>query len=86
MDCPEDVASYIHRVGRTARYQSEGRSLLFVMPSETKMLEKLDAAKIPIESIKVNGLFFFFWKRKWVHVCGWARDKVLLGTFFFSPC
>ncbi|XP_050372968.1 DEAD-box ATP-dependent RNA helicase 32 [Argentina anserina] len=54
VDCPEDVASYIHRVGRTARYQSEGRSLLFVMPSETKMLEKLEAAKIPIESIKVN--------------------------------
>ncbi|KAM5566521.1 DEAD-box ATP-dependent RNA helicase 32 [Rosa sericea] len=54
VDCPEDVASYIHRVGRTARYQSEGRSLLFVMPSETKMLEKLDAAKIPIESIKAN--------------------------------
>ena len=22
MDCPEDVASYIHRVGRTARYVS----------------------------------------------------------------
>ena len=22
VDCPEDVASYIHRVGRTARYTS----------------------------------------------------------------
>lgn len=86
MDCPEDVASYIHRVGRTARYQSEGRSLLFVMPSETKMLEKLDAAKIPIESIKVNCLFFLFWKRKWVYVCWWERDSIplLLGTFFCS--
>ena len=26
VDCPEDVASYIHRVGRTARYVSGGQS------------------------------------------------------------
>ncbi|XP_062000097.1 DEAD-box ATP-dependent RNA helicase 32-like [Rosa rugosa] len=54
VDCPEDVASYIHRVGRTARYHSEGRSVLFLMPSEQKMLEKLDAARIPIQCIKAN--------------------------------
>ncbi|KAJ4837430.1 DEAD-box ATP-dependent RNA helicase 32 [Turnera subulata] len=54
VDCPEDVASYIHRVGRTARYLSGGRSVLFLMPSELKMLEKLEAAKIPIQSIKPN--------------------------------
>ncbi|OMO80628.1 hypothetical protein CCACVL1_12840, partial [Corchorus capsularis] len=54
MDCPEDVASYIHRVGRTARYLSGGSSVLFLMPSEMKMLEKLQAAKIPIELMKVN--------------------------------
>ena len=54
MDCPEDVASYIHRVGRTARYLSGGRSVLFLMPSEMKMLEKLQAAKIPVQFIKVD--------------------------------
>ncbi|XVE80373.1 hypothetical protein DITRI_Ditri14bG0134800 [Diplodiscus trichospermus] len=54
VDCPDDVASYIHRVGRTARYLSGGRSLLFLMPSEMKMLEKLLAAKIPIKFIKAN--------------------------------
>ncbi|KAK4781547.1 hypothetical protein SAY86_015649 [Trapa natans] len=54
VDCPEDVASYIHRVGRTARYQSGGRSVLFVMPSEMKILEKLNGAKIPIQVIKAN--------------------------------
>lgn len=54
MDCPEDVASYIHRVGRTARYTSGGRSVLFLMPSEMKMLEKLQGAKIPIQFIKAN--------------------------------
>ncbi|XP_048130255.1 DEAD-box ATP-dependent RNA helicase 32 isoform X2 [Rhodamnia argentea] len=54
VDCPEDVASYIHRVGRTARYLSGGRSILFLMPSEMKMLEKLKAAKIPLELVKAN--------------------------------
>lgn len=54
VDCPEDVASYIHRVGRTARYLSGGRSILFLMPSETKMLDKLQEKKIPIRFIKAN--------------------------------
>ncbi|KAJ0101765.1 hypothetical protein Patl1_04222 [Pistacia atlantica] len=54
LDCPEDVASYIHRVGRTARYNSGGRSVLFLMPSEMKMLENLREAKIPIQFTKVG--------------------------------
>lgn len=53
MDCPEDVAAYIHRVGRTARYLSAGRSVLFLMTTEMKMLEKLQEKKIPIQLIKV---------------------------------
>ena len=48
MDCPSDVATYIHRVGRTARYTTGGKAVLFVEPSEVKMLEKLKEAKIPI--------------------------------------
>ncbi|MED6160062.1 DEAD-box ATP-dependent RNA helicase 32 [Stylosanthes scabra] len=48
VDCPESVASYIHRVGRTARYKSVGKSVLFLMPSEMQMFEKLKAAKVPV--------------------------------------
>ncbi|KAK4491722.1 hypothetical protein RD792_002491 [Penstemon davidsonii] len=54
VDCPDDVASYIHRVGRTARYLSGGRSILFLAPSETKMIDKLQEKKIPIRIIKAN--------------------------------
>ncbi|CAA0833658.1 DEAD-box ATP-dependent RNA helicase 32 [Striga hermonthica] len=54
VDCPEDVASYIHRVGRTARYLSGGRSILFLTPSESKMLDKLQEKKIPIRIIRAN--------------------------------
>ncbi|KAG1664899.1 hypothetical protein FOA52_006245 [Chlamydomonas sp. UWO 241] len=55
MDCPEDSAAYIHRVGRTARYMSSGRALLLLTPSEAPgMLEALADAKVPIKQIKVN--------------------------------
>ncbi|KAI3675606.1 hypothetical protein L1987_85196 [Smallanthus sonchifolius] len=54
VDCPEDVASYIHRVGRTARYDSIGRSVLFLLPSEMKMLERLQEKKIPVQFDKPN--------------------------------
>ncbi|XP_022888426.1 DEAD-box ATP-dependent RNA helicase 32 isoform X1 [Olea europaea var. sylvestris] len=54
VDCPEDVDTYIHRVGRTARYLSGGRAVLFLMPSETKMVDKLQEKKIPIRSTKAN--------------------------------
>ena len=54
MDCPQDVATYIHRVGRTARYNTGGRAVLFLEPSEIKMLERLKEAKIPIRAKEVN--------------------------------
>ncbi|KAH9608994.1 hypothetical protein KSS87_022693 [Heliosperma pusillum] len=54
VDCPPDVATYIHRVGRTARYKSGGKAILFLEPSEIKMLDKLREAKIPIVERKVN--------------------------------
>ncbi|KAL6538422.1 hypothetical protein OROGR_012410 [Orobanche gracilis] len=54
VDCPENVDSYIHRVGRTARYLSGGRSILFLTPSETKMLDKLQEKRIPIRLTKAN--------------------------------
>ncbi|RKL25639.1 ATP-dependent RNA helicase DBP4 [Fusarium oxysporum] len=54
-DCPEDVDTYIHRVGRTARYQSNGRAVLFLDPSEEPgMLKKLEQKKIPIQKVNVK--------------------------------
>ncbi|KAG9252630.1 ATP-dependent RNA helicase DBP4 [Emericellopsis atlantica] len=54
-DCPEDVDTYIHRVGRTARYESNGKAVLFLDPSEEDgMLKKLEAKKIPIERVNVK--------------------------------
>ncbi|KAI4492681.1 hypothetical protein M0804_002472 [Polistes exclamans] len=54
MDCPEDVNAYIHRAGRTARFQAGGESLLVLLPSELEMVERLQDRKIPINMIKIN--------------------------------
>jgi len=55
VDCPEDADTYIHRVGRTARYGKEGRAVLFLCPSEEEgMLKRLSNKKIPIEKINVR--------------------------------
>jgi len=54
MDCPDTVDSYIHRVGRTARYQSSGNSALFLLPSEEAFVSKLAAARIGVKSISAK--------------------------------
>ena len=55
LDCPEDADTYIHRVGRTARYERNGRAVLFLDPSEEEgMLKNLKHKKVPIERINVK--------------------------------
>eukprot|EP01038_Epipyxis_sp_PR26KG_P004805 gene4805-6733_t len=55
VDAPEDTAMYIHRVGRTARYNSNGRALMLLMPSEEKYVaESLHAINVPITKLTVN--------------------------------
>uniref|UniRef100_A0A8C4P9B3 ATP-dependent RNA helicase n=2 Tax=Dromaius novaehollandiae TaxID=8790 RepID=A0A8C4P9B3_DRONO len=54
-DCPEDANTYIHRVGRTARYKEGGEALLVLLPSEEKgMVEQLAQRKVPVNEIKIN--------------------------------
>ncbi|KAK9469193.1 P-loop containing nucleoside triphosphate hydrolase protein [Lipomyces arxii] len=55
LDAPEDADTYIHRVGRTARFESTGRSLLMLTLSESEgMLARLAAKKVPIEKITIK--------------------------------
>ncbi len=54
-DAPEDIAMYIHRVGRTARYSSGGKALLLVLPQEEpSMLKALKEAKIKVKTCSIN--------------------------------
>jgi ATP-dependent RNA helicase DDX10/DBP4 len=55
LDCPEDADTYIHRVGRTARYERDGRAVLFLEPSEEAgMLKRLEQKRITIEKINIR--------------------------------
>jgi len=55
VDCPEDAHTYIHRVGRTARFEENGQSIMFLLPSEKDaMLKRLQEKKIPLEDLVVN--------------------------------
>ncbi|CAG2169810.1 unnamed protein product [Oppiella nova] len=76
LDSPEDVNTYIHRVGRTARFEKDGESLLVVLPSEEQsMVDQLTQKKIPINKIEVNPKKMYSIQRKAEALC--ARDPSL---------
>ena len=55
VDCPENAETYIHRVGRTARYEALGNGFLLLTPSEEAgMVKEFEKKKIPVQKIKVN--------------------------------
>ncbi|KAH9947734.1 P-loop containing nucleoside triphosphate hydrolase protein [Amylocystis lapponica] len=55
VDAPEDAETYIHRVGRTARYESAGKGLLLLLPSEEEGMKSALAKKgIQVEKIKIK--------------------------------
>eukprot|EP01065_Artemidia_motanka_P041986 TRINITY_DN553_c0_g1_i1.p1 TRINITY_DN553_c0_g1~~TRINITY_DN553_c0_g1_i1.p1 ORF type:complete len:841 (+),score=320.44 TRINITY_DN553_c0_g1_i1:90-2525(+) len=53
-DCPDDVETYIHRVGRTARAGANGASLLLLSESEQRFLARLAAKKVRLREVEVN--------------------------------
>ncbi|KAH8102132.1 P-loop containing nucleoside triphosphate hydrolase protein [Cristinia sonorae] len=55
MDAPEDAETYIHRVGRTARYESAGKALLLLLPSEEEgMMQALAKKHVEVQKIKIK--------------------------------
>jgi ATP-dependent RNA helicase DDX10/DBP4 len=55
VDAPEDVDTYVHRVGRTARYGKGGRALLVLLPSEEEgMVGRMKDRGVVLEKIKVK--------------------------------
>ena len=55
LDAPEDAETYIHRVGRTARYERKGKGLLVLLPSEEEgMKTALQRKSINIQKIKTR--------------------------------
>eukprot|EP00035_Acanthoeca_spectabilis_P019440 m.423369 g.423369 ORF g.423369 m.423369 type:complete len:769 (+) comp16855_c0_seq4:96-2402(+) len=53
LDCPESVETYIHRVGRTARFDKGGKALMTLLPSEVGFVPKLEARKITLHKTEI---------------------------------
>eukprot|EP00922_Rhytidocystis_sp_ex-Travisia-forbesii_P014461 GHVS01021636.1.p1 GENE.GHVS01021636.1~~GHVS01021636.1.p1 ORF type:complete len:568 (+),score=115.96 GHVS01021636.1:55-1758(+) len=54
VDCADCVDTYIHRVGRTARFESSGNALLMLVPSELTFLKRLQEKRIDVPQITLN--------------------------------
>lgn len=54
LDCPEDVSTYVHRVGRCARFGRQGKSMLMMLPSEIEFINKLESKNIKIKKLNVK--------------------------------
>lgn len=56
LDCPEDVATYVHRVGRCARFGRVGKSMLMLAPSEEEgFVVQLESKKIAVKKMNIKG-------------------------------
>ena len=52
VDLPEDVNTYVHRVGRTARYKAKGNALIFMSKEEEGFLKKLEQKQILVKNLR----------------------------------
>ncbi|KAJ4911413.1 DEAD-box ATP-dependent RNA helicase 18 [Raphanus sativus] len=53
-DPPQDPKVFIHRVGRTARFGRQGRSIVFLLPKEKDYVEFLSLRKVPLQKRKCS--------------------------------
>lgn len=55
VDCPEDVDTYIHRAGRSARYGKQGKSLIMLtLQEEEGFLKRLKSKKIEPSKLTIK--------------------------------
>jgi len=84
-DAPEDVEMYIHRVGRTARYTSNGKALMLLTPQEEQGMTKcLDEAKISVKSLSMNPNKAVLVSKKAAAVVASSPDMNLLAKKAFK--
>ncbi|KAJ1662903.1 ATP-dependent RNA helicase dbp4 [Coemansia sp. RSA 1813] len=84
VDCPEDCDTYLHRVGRTARYEAAGKSLLLLLPSEAPEMAKiLQARNIPIKEISPKQNKLMTVSQQLQHLCFQDSEIKYLGQRAF---
>lgn len=56
LDCPEDVPTYVHRVGRCARFGRQGKAMLMLLPSEEEGFSaSLESRKVQVKKLNIKG-------------------------------
>ncbi|KAJ2177776.1 ATP-dependent RNA helicase dbp4 [Coemansia sp. RSA 551] len=84
VDCPEDCDTYLHRVGRTARYEASGKGLLFLLPSEAPEMTRLLGEKgIPIKEISPKSNKVMTVAKQLQHFCFQDPEIKYLGQRAF---
>ncbi|KAJ2581149.1 ATP-dependent RNA helicase dbp4, partial [Coemansia sp. RSA 1836] len=84
VDCPEDCDTYLHRVGRTARYDAAGKGLLLLTPGEAPAMSKLLTAKnIPIKEISAKSNKVMTVAKQLQHFCFQDPEIKYLGQRAF---
>ncbi len=56
-DPPAEISDYIHRVGRTARRGRGGHALLFVLPTESELLDALSQKGLRLTAMSLQATF-----------------------------
>ncbi|CAG8593236.1 14038_t:CDS:10 [Funneliformis mosseae] len=83
-DAPENAETYIHRVGRTARYEASGQALLFLLTSEEQgMKAALDKKRVPIDKIKAKASKTFSIQKQLQSLCFKDPEIKYLGQKAF---
>lgn len=54
LDCPDNLETYVHRMGRTARFAASGKNLLVLDPSEHKFIDKIKEKGFTVNKITPN--------------------------------
>ena len=73
VDAPKDAEMYVHRVRRTARYESKGRVLPFLAPSEEEGMmsalwrKGIEVARIKIECTDSTQILFPYCNKAFYH-------------------
>ncbi|KAJ1904265.1 ATP-dependent RNA helicase dbp4 [Coemansia sp. IMI 209127] len=84
VDCPEDCDTYLHRVGRTARYEAAGKSLMLLLPSEApEMASLLKARNIPVKEISPKQNKLMTVSQQLQHLCFQDSEIKYLGQRAF---
>jgi ATP-dependent RNA helicase DDX10/DBP4 len=79
LDIPEDVETYVHRVGRTARFKYEGKSLAFVAEHEMEFVNKLKERNINVHKIVQNPDKYFRIESSLQSICSEHQDVKYLA-------